>query len=269
MIIKNDNYPEPLDTSSNLIILKGNDRYVLPVGWSLTDFITYENNLKLQDRAYSHGSYAVGDGKMKGRTVQVEFDMVGISEEVHDAMVNLAYRYFNNQDYKLLIGREDREYRVSGISKFKSKYQKGYKQRWSNITVTLLLADPFRYATSQTVISKSYKVAQTKTEITIENPSSIDVPLIWEFAPPSKGTASNILIYHKETGESFTLKDTMLTNPAVAVVNAETGIVRRDKGNSLNTFSGLFLHANPGSNTYEYTGAACDIKISFTARWFT
>ena len=53
-----------------------------------------------------------------------------------------------------------------------------------------------------------------------------------------------------------------------AVVNGETGTVRRDNGNSLNTFSGIFLHVQPGQNTFKYTGAACKIDIQYTGRWF-
>ncbi len=33
----------------------------------------------------------------------------------------------------------------------KHKYQKGFKQRWSDIEISLLLADPFRYATASTL----------------------------------------------------------------------------------------------------------------------
>ena len=44
--------------------------------------------------------------------------------------------------------------------------------------------------------------------------------------------------------------------------------VRRDNGNSLNTFSGIFLHVQPGQNTFKYTGAACKIDIQYTGRWF-
>jgi hypothetical protein len=44
--------------------------------------------------------------------------------------------------------------------------------------------------------------------------------------------------------------------------------VWRDKANSINTFSGQFLHVKPGKNLFYYTGDAGTIEISFTNRWF-
>ncbi|MHC1714947.1 MAG: phage tail protein [Acidaminococcaceae bacterium] len=254
--------------ASDLEIIKNSNVYILPVGWALAEAGSYDFRLQLTDKSFAHGSTSYGDGKVKGRTIQVEFDMQGSTEEEHDAMVNLAYQKFAQTDYTLRCGRSDRVFKVAGISKLKQSYEKGYKQRLSNITVSLLLADPFRYAASQTVVTKNYAANQTDAEITFNNPSSVDVPLIWTFTPPAGGTVPSIAITHVESGQSFTLKDTLLTNPAVAVVNAETGTVRRDTGNSLNTFAGIFLHALPGSNTFKYTGAACKVDIAFTTRWF-
>lgn len=254
--------------AEELKIIKDDKTYTLPTGWALSDSGSYEFDNKLQDRTFAHGSTVVGDGKVKGRTITVEFDLEGATEEDHDLAVNDAYRYFNQVDYLLVVGRTDRIYKVNSISKIKHKFEKGFKQCWSNVTVSLLLADPFRYASNKTVITKNYPADQTDAEITFDNPSSVDVPLIWTFTPPTGGTVPSISIVHVESGQSFTLKDTLLTNPAVAVVNAENGTVRRDTGNSLNTFAGIFLHALPGSNTYKFTGAACNISITYTARWF-
>lgn len=253
---------------SDLEIIKNSNTYILPVGWALSEAGSYDFRLQLTDRTFAHGATPYGDGKLKGRTIQVEFSMQGSTEEEHDTMVNLAYQQFAQTDYVLRCGRIDRRFKVSGISKLKQSYEKGYKQRYSNITVSLLLADPFRYASSPTVITQNYAADQTDAEITFNNPSSVDVPLIWTFTPPAGGTVPSISITHVESGQSFTLKDTLLTNPAVAVVNAETGTVRRDTGNSLNTFAGIFLHALPGYNTFKYTGAACKVDITYTARWF-
>ena len=102
----------------------------------------------MQDKAFSHGSDCVGDGKVSGRTITVEFDLDDTTEEEHDALVNEAYRYFAQSDYQLVCGRTDRIFKVAGISKLKHKFEKGFKQRWSNVVVSLLLADPFRYATT-------------------------------------------------------------------------------------------------------------------------
>lgn len=252
--------------ADELKIIKNGVTYTLPTGWALSDSGTYSFNNKLQDKAFAHGSDCVGDSKVSGRTITVEFDMDNSTEELHDAAVNEAYRYFAQSDYQLVCGRTDRLYKVAGISKIKHQFEKGFKQRWSNVTVSLLLADPFRYATAETIISNTYTGAQTETAITFSNPSSIDVPLIFKFTPTVAMPAITIL--HIESGESFTMQDTLLSTPAVATVNGEEGTVRRDAANSINTLSGLFLHALPGSNTFKFTGAAGKVEIIYTGRWF-
>jgi Phage tail protein. len=249
-----------------LKIIKDGVTYTLPTGWALSDSGTYSFNNKLQDRAFSHGSDMVGDGKASGRTVTVEIDLDSETEAEHDALVNDAYKYFNQVNYTLIAGRADRLYKIAGISKIKHQFEKGFKQRWSNVVVSLLLADPFRYATVETTISNIYAEAQIASEITFNNPSSVDVPLIFKFTPNVAMAALTML--HVESGQSFTMQDTLLSRPAASTVNADTGTVRRDAANSINTFSGIFLHALPGNNTFKFTGAAGRVDIIYTARWF-
>lgn len=252
--------------ADELKIIKDGVTYTLPTGWALSDSGSYTFNNKLQDRAFSHGSDMVGDGKASGRTVTVEIDLDGTTEEEHDALVNAAYRYFNQTDYTLIAGRTDRLYKITGISKIKHQFEKGFKQRWSNVVVSLLLADPFRYSAIETTISNTYTEAQNASEITFNNPSSVDVPLIFKFTPTVAMAALTML--HVESGQSFTMQDTLLSTPAVSTVNGEKGTVRRDTSNSINTFSGIFLHALPGNNTFKFTGAAGRVDIIYTARWF-
>lgn len=253
---------------SDLLITKNGTSYALPAYWALSDALKLEFGNKLSDKAFAHGGAMYGDGKVKGKTIVVEFSLYGASEEEHDAAMNLAYERFAQSDYLLTCGRVDRAFKIAGISKITADYETGFKQRYSNVKVSLLLEDPFRYATSPTVATINYTAEQTESEIIINNPSSVDVPLIWTFTPPENGTVPSIIIFHVESGQQFTLSDTLLTAPAVAVVNAETGTVRRDTGNSLNTFAGIFLHALPGKNTFQYTGAACSAQVAYTARWF-
>lgn len=73
---------------------------------------------------------------------------------------------------------------------------------------------------------------------------------------------------HKQAQEEFSLSDALLIAPATVTVNGDAGTVWRDKANSINTFSGQFLHVKPGKNLFYYTGDAGTIEISFTNRWF-
>lgn len=251
-----------------LKIVKNDKDYILPDGWELDDVGNYDFSLKLQDKAFAHGSNATGDGCIKGRTIKVSFDLKESCEKAHDAVVNDALIAFSQRDYLLYAGRQDRYFRVAGVSKIKHKYQKGFKQRWSDIEIALLLADPFRYSTSSVLRKSVFDEEQEGAEISIYSNASVDVPLIFTFKPFEGQSMPEITIVHAESGESFKLRDTLLTAPALAVVNGETGTVRRDTANSLNTFSGLFLHAAPGRNTYKYTGSAGEVDIQFTERWF-
>ena len=81
-------YRNIFENDGRLKIIKNDRVYVLPDGWELDDAGSYDFSLKLQDRAFSHGSYAVGDGYVKGRTVKVSFDLKRESEKDHDEIVN-------------------------------------------------------------------------------------------------------------------------------------------------------------------------------------
>lgn len=244
------------------------NKTVLNEYWSIKDAGSYSVRLKNTEQAYAHGGFTVGDGKVNTRSIAVEFLKTGATEEEHDAAVNDAYVLFYAQNYYLSTGRPDRCYHVAGVDKIKHEFQKGFKQRKSRITVNLLLADPFRYATQETAVTFEFKASQTGAEMVLNNPSSVDVPLIFTFTPQGKNTAADIQVVHDETGERFKMADTLLTAPAVAVVDGERGTVRRDRGNSLNTFQGVFLRALPGRNVYIYRGDAVRVDIAYTGRWF-
>ena len=132
----------------------------------------------------------------------------------------------------------------------------------------MLLADPFRYATASTLRKTVFEELQSGTEISIHSEASVDVPLIFTSDHLKDNPCRIFLSSMWKVAKVSELRDTLLTAPAAAVVNGETGTVRRGSANSLNTFSGLFLHAAPGRNTYKYTGSAGEVDIQFTERWF-
>lgn len=57
----------------SLIIRKGDMYYTIPTGWEISGSGSWEWNNKLEDRAFSHGSDMTGDGKVKGRQLEVSF----------------------------------------------------------------------------------------------------------------------------------------------------------------------------------------------------
>ena len=259
-------FPTRENAEEKLKILKDGHEYILPAEWSLTDAGSYDFNNKIEDRAFSHGGDAVGDGLVKGHTIKVKFSVIASDEFTHDELLNRAFRYFSQTDYKLSCGRSDRCFNVAGISKITHEYEKGFKQRWSNITVSLLLADPFRYEAQESLVVYDFPTEVYQAEMVLNNLGSVDTPLTFKFIPLNKMPA--ITVWHEETKKEFRLSDALLTAPAFTVVNAKEGTVWRNTANSINAFNGQFLQAVPGKNTLYYTGGAGKLEITYTNRWF-
>ena len=239
-------FPTRAGTENNLKILKDNHEYVLPTGWSLADAGSYDFNNKIEDRAFSHGGDVVGDGMVKGHTIKVKFSVQSSDEFNHDELLNRAY--------------------VAGISKITHEYENGFKQRWSNITVSLLLADPFRYQAQESLVVYEFPTEVYQAEMILHNLGSVDTPLTFKFIPKIKMPA--ITVWHAETKKQFKLSDALLITPAFTVINAKEGTVWRNTSNSINAFNGQFLQAIPGKNTLYYTGGAGRLEIAYTNRWF-
>lgn len=261
-------YPTSPPYAERLVVIKGGVSRALPYFYSFNDIGSIKWRLKEEQKGFAHGGVPYGDRKVESKKIKISLHIKGQTEQEYDRLFNELLEYFSGQDYRLICGRPDRTYRVEGLTEVKPKFIKGYKQRWSEVEITLLLVDPFRYAANATTINKDFsEEAQQRATIEIDNPSSVDVPLIWTFSPPENNATMDILITHEQTGQSFTLKDALLSHPAQATVNAEMGTVRRDNANSLNTFSGLFLHAEPGKNKFFYSGGKVKISVQYTARW--
>ena len=82
-----------LKDSKLKIVTSAGTEYSLPALWSLEDAGSYTFRNKLEDKAFSHGGNMTGDGKISGRTIKVEFLMMGATEQDHDYALNVAYTY--------------------------------------------------------------------------------------------------------------------------------------------------------------------------------
>lgn len=257
-------------TYDTLMVRKNNVEYTLNEYWSISDSGNYDFNLKSEDKAFVHGGYAIGDGKVKSRTITLEFSKDGATEQEFNEAVNTAYVRLSQKDYELYAGRNDRYYKVTGCTKMKMKFEKGYKNRRAEVSVTLLLADvPFRMSTSETTNTFTFDEAVTSEPISIVNAGSVDSALKVTVIPAEGVTLADFRLSHSETDESMRMTDNLLTAPAQAVIDGEKGTVRRGADNSINTFAGVFLHAVPGDNNYAITtNGACTVIIKFTARYF-
>lgn len=212
-------------------------------------------------RGYSHGSTITGDGYIDGKKIKLGFLISGTNQADYDAKLNGLLRLFYQQNYTLSVGNG--YYNVSCMSASKAKWIKGYQGLRADVDITLLLADPFRYADDEKQASAD--VGGESTTINVVNAGSADVPLIVELIPVK--TMADVTINHTDTGRVMRIADTLLTAPAVLTIDTKAGTVRRDANNAINAFSGQFLTAKPGPNTYEIKGSAGKVVIRWRDRW--
>lgn len=212
-------------------------------------------------RGYSHGSTITGDGYIDGKKIKLGFLISGTNQADYDAKLNELLRLFYQQNYTLSVGNG--YYNVSCMSASKAKWIKGYQGLRADVDITLLLADPFRYADDENQASAD--VGGESTTINVVNAGSADVPLIVELIPVK--TMADVTINHTDTGRVMRVADTLLTAPAVLTIDTKAGTVRRDANNAINAFRGQFLTAKPGPNTYEIKGSAGKVVIRWRDRW--
>lgn len=249
-----------------LAIEKNGSVYELNEDWSLTGNGSISFRNKLEERAFSHGSDLIGDGKVSGRQIDVEFHSRFDTEEEFEQAVNEAYRVFGQTNYDLYTNRRNRVMHVAGIKSLTMDYDDGYKGRSGTITASLLLSDPFRYDTNETAIETTFSQLAQNEEILVNNMGSVDTPLTFTFIPD--GTMANINVTHEESGNQMTITDALLTSPAILTVNSKDGTVWRDTNNSINSFSGQFLYAVPGINHFRISCDSGIVTVTFTNRWY-
>lgn len=233
----------------------------LPYRYSLESCADLTVRATASKRGYSHGSNITGDGYIDGKKIKLGFLISGTNQADYDVKLNELLRLFYQQNYTLSVGNG--YYNVSCMSASKAKWIKGYQGLRADIDITLLLADPFRYADDEKQASAD--VGGEGTTINVVNAGSADVPLIVELIPVK--TMADVTINHSDTGRVMRVADTLLTAPAVLTIDTKAGTVRRDANNAINAFSGQFLTAKPGPNTYEIKGSAGKVVIRWRDRW--
>lgn len=233
----------------------------LPYRYSLESCADLTVRATASKRGYSHGSTITGDGYIDGKKIKLGFLISGTNQADYDAKLNELLRLFYQQNYTLSVGNG--YYNVSCMASSKAKWIKGYQGQRADVDITLLLADPFRYADDEKQASAD--VGGENTTINIVNAGSADVPLVVELIPVK--TMADVTINHTDTGRVMRVADTLLTAPAVLTIDTKAGTVRRDANNAINAFSGQFLIAKPGPNTYEIKGSAGKVVIRWRDRW--
>lgn len=236
----------------------------LPYQYSLEDSADLSVRAKAEKRGYSHGSTITGDGYIDGKKIKLGFLISGTNQADYNKNLNELLRIFYQRDYKLSTC--DGYYNVACMASCAAKWIKGYKGVKADVDVTLLLADPFRYADEESGKAGPIINDDGGATVTVVNMGSVDTPLTITIIP--RETLSDITVRHVETGKIMRVADTLLTRPAMLTVDTKAGTVRRDTYNAINAFSGHFLTAKPGTNNYEIKGSSIGkIVIQWRNRW--
>lgn len=244
----------------NQLIINGER---LPYAYSLESVADLTIRAKAEKRGYSHGSTITGDGYIDGKKIKLGFLISGKTQDDYDYKLNELLRIFYQRNYTLSTGPDNGFYNVACMASSKAKWVKGYQGLRAEVDITLLLADPFRYA--ETEITGNVTLSQNKGKLEIINNGSVDVPLSIELIPTE--SMADVTVKHVESGRAMRIADTLLTAPATLIVDTKAGTVRRGTFNAINAFSGQFLTAKPGRNNYEISGSDGKVIFKWRNRW--
>lgn len=241
--------------------------YELPYAWESSGEDDISLRGKSEDRALSHGGVETGDGKISSKTIDLSFYLQCETRAEFQKEFGKIKALFMQEGIRLYLGNTNEYYLVSRLVKTKTKPQKGFKGRFSEITLSLRCADPFRYSENRS--KKSFELGLNAEsewiDLEVDCISNIDTPVIITFKP--SGALTNFSLLSVGRKESLVISDTMLTPESTMVINGENGTVYRDSSNAINTMTGTFISLDPGKNILRYKGASGLLSIEYRARW--
>lgn len=246
-----------------MLLIKNGSIYALPEGKTSIDGLGTDFRTKQEDRAGSHGSVEIGDGKAGKKNITIDVHIFGQSIADHDYQYDELMAALSRRDQQLYI-RPDRYINLARMDKVTRKNIGGHQFRYSQVTAVMIATDPFFYAVQ--TVSQARAIASTPTTVTINNLGNIDAPLIVSIAASADCSAVTVT-NETDSNRQFALADVQLVAGQTAVVNAALGTVYRGTSNTINTFSGSFLSLLPGENTITYTGGNCTLTLGYTPRW--
>ena len=153
----------------------------LPYAYSFDGAADITVRAKSEKRGYSHGSTISGDGFIDGKKITLGFVIEGSTPAEHDTKLNDLYQLMYQRDYQLHAGYDRGYYNIACMYSTKEKWIKGFKGRKGEVDITLLLADPFRYANSEAEAEFNYADSVKEAEMFIYSSGSIETPLEIEF----------------------------------------------------------------------------------------
>lgn len=243
-------------------LVKGSSVYNFP------EYTSFESDTDARcdksEKAFSHGEIMTGDGKIEGRDVTVEaeiLDCVSKSEyrAAIDALKQAAYR----QDQKLYLD-DDRHINIKNLKKISEEFYDGFYRVRAKIKVTFYCPDPFFY--NETLSSQEITITESPQIFTVSNGGNLDTPPIITIEPSETNSVLS-LVNTTDNSRTFSYSDASFSAGNSLVIDSTDGTVEKDGTNTLNNVGGTFLTLLAGNNEITYTGPLGTITFNYTKRW--
>lgn len=246
----------------NLKIVKDNDTWTLPENAWIGD-LPFSVRGNYQNRACQHGGVNTGDGKIDSRKIEITIYVDAETGPRYFAALDFIKSKLYREDMKLYIA-ESRYVNLDALNSFSEENITGYMNRRCFVKATYHCTDPFWYGAEESV--NTFAISGSPQTVTLRNDGNIETPLIVTVTADSVAVPE-IKITNITTGRAMYYKDPQMAVGASVVINAETGSVLRNGGNSINAFRGTFPTIAPGENELSVESAACALGIAYRPRW--
>lgn len=234
--------------------------YTFPEDFWLRDF-NLPVNVSVQNYTYNAGGKNTADGYPQARQITIEGRLRGDTlSALETKKRNFFLSMFKGGKLQLSDDVVSRYIYV----KFPDFAHGIGDWRYSeNVTITFIAENPFWVDSAQTTVSK---VVSGNDSITVDASGADFVILPTIEIENDQGVDNPIVkMYNQDDGSgAFTYADTSFLEDDLLIINSELGTIKK---NSNDAFSGFttprFLRLQPQSNTIQYEGAACTIRIKY------
>jgi len=234
--------------------------YTFPEDFWLRDF-NLPTNISIKNYTFNAGGRNTADGYPQARQITIQGRLRGDSLSALETKKR-AFFFATFKGGKLQMS-DDTVSRYIYV-KFPDFSDGIGDWRYSeNITITFIAENPFWMDSAQTTVTKivtgndSITVDATGSDflmfptIEIENDQSVDNP--------------TVKMYNQDDGSGFfEYADIAFLDGDLLVINSELGTIKKNSNDAFNGFvTPRFLRLQPQSNTFQYEGAACTIRIKY------
>ncbi len=218
---------------------------------------------ELLDAAFIHGAKDVSDGMFTPRHVEVTGKIWADTDAEYNQKWDALAEHLIKENIR--IQNKNRQIRLLKIVEISHDYPSKAGFHYGEVSIVFLAADPFWYS----------KSAQQKERTVITSPDTFQFDIggkmeTWPIITIENNadnfdfTLKNITDDNRE----FRIQDTGATNGTTIIIDCKAGTAMRGATNLIAVFSGLFLKLLGGrQNSFEYTGANCDITIQYFEAW--